>query len=84
MQLLDTMLLKLCSNPVSDDIMNPLSSCLPILMDQAARLKLLKEMSTPDDIHVAVRQVGDTSWGVHIHRTDDTGVQVPGMDDTDG
>jgi hypothetical protein len=78
------MLSKLCSNPVSDDFINPPPSYLPIFMDQATRSKLLKEMPTLDDIDVAVRQVRDASWGVQIPRMDDTGVQVPRRDDSGG
>jgi hypothetical protein len=33
MKVMDTMLLKLCSDPISNDFINPLSSCLPIFMD---------------------------------------------------
>jgi hypothetical protein len=33
MKVMDTMLLKLCSDPIPNDFINPLSSCLPIFMD---------------------------------------------------
>jgi hypothetical protein len=66
MKVLDVMLLKVCSDSISDDRINPPPSCLPIFMDQAARSKLLKEMPTLDDIDVAVRQVRDVSRGMSI------------------
>jgi hypothetical protein len=55
LKVLDTMLLKLSSDSISDDLVNPPSSCLPIFMDQAVRSKLLKKMPTLDDIDVTVR-----------------------------
>jgi hypothetical protein len=55
MRVLDSMLSNLCSDPIIDDLINRLPSCLPIFMDQAVRSKLLKEMSTLDDIDVTVR-----------------------------
>jgi hypothetical protein len=64
MKLLDTMLSKLCSDLITNDLINPPPSCLPIFMDQVARSKLLKEMPTLDDIDVVVRQVRDASQGV--------------------
>jgi hypothetical protein len=55
LKVLDTMLLKLSSDSISDDLINPPPSCLPIFMDQAVRSKLLKKMPTLDDIDVTVR-----------------------------
>jgi hypothetical protein len=70
LRVLDMMMSKLSSDPVSDDSVNPSPSCMPIFMDLAARLKLLKVMPTLDDMDIIVKQVGDTSQGVQIHRTD--------------
>jgi hypothetical protein len=74
LKVLDIMLSKLSSDSISDNVINPLPSCLPIFMDQEARSMLLKMMPTLNDIDVVVRQVGDTSRGVRI----------PGMDAADG
>jgi hypothetical protein len=54
MRVLDAMLSKLSFDLISYDLLNSPPSCLPIFMDQAAMLKLLKEMPTLDDIDVAV------------------------------
>jgi hypothetical protein len=55
LKVLDTMLSKLSSDLISDDFINPPSSCFPIFMDQAMSSKPLKEMPTLDDTDVAVR-----------------------------
>jgi hypothetical protein len=75
MKVLDTMLSKLCSNSISDGLINSPPSCLPIFTDQVVRSKLLKEMPTLDDIDVVVRQVRDASWGVQIPIMDGVGGQ---------
>jgi hypothetical protein len=71
----DTMLSKLSSDLISDDVVNPPPSCLPIFMDQEARSMLLKTMPTLDDNNVMVRKVRDTSRGVRITIMDATGGQ---------
>jgi hypothetical protein len=76
MKVLDMMLSKLSSNPISNDVINPPASCLPIFMDQVVRSKLLKEMPTLDDIDVVVWQIRDASPGVQIHRMDATEGQM--------
>jgi hypothetical protein len=55
LRVLDMMLSKLISNPVSNDSINPPPSCMPIFMEQAARSKLLKEMPKLDDIEVTMK-----------------------------
>jgi hypothetical protein len=74
MKVLDTMLSKLCSDLITDDLINPPPSCLPIIIFLAVRSKLLKEMPTLDNMDVVVWQVGDASRGV----------QIPRMHDADG
>jgi hypothetical protein len=37
MKVLDMMLSKLCSDTITDDLINPPPSCLPIFMDQTVR-----------------------------------------------
>jgi hypothetical protein len=64
MKVLDTMLSMSCSDSISDDLINPSPSCLPIFMHQVAKSKLLKEMPMLDDIDVIVRQVKNVSQGV--------------------
>jgi hypothetical protein len=64
LRVLDTMLWKLTSNLVSDDSINHPPSCMPIFLDQATRLKLLKVMPTLDDMDIIVKQVGDMSRGM--------------------
>jgi hypothetical protein len=46
---------------------------MPICLDQAVRLLLLKEIPTLDDIDIIVRQRGDQSRGMHILGTDAAG-----------
>jgi hypothetical protein len=41
MKVMDMMLSKLSSNPISNEVINPPPSYLPIFMDQVARSKLL-------------------------------------------
>jgi hypothetical protein len=60
-KMLDAMLSKLCTDPISTDFVNPPTPCKPIFLDQATRSKLLKEMPTLDDIDITVRHVGVVS-----------------------
>jgi hypothetical protein len=50
-KVLEAMLTKLSS----DDFVNPPLLCMPIYLDQAARLLLLKQMPTLDNIDVVVQ-----------------------------
>jgi hypothetical protein len=70
MKVLDALLSKLCSDLITDYLIKPPPSCLPIFMDQAPRSKLLKEMPTLDVIDVTMWQARDVSWGVQIPGTD--------------
>jgi hypothetical protein len=63
------MLQKLSFDPSSDDFINPSARCMPLCLDQATRLLLLKELPTLDYIDIAVRQTGDQSRDVHIAGT---------------
>jgi hypothetical protein len=49
------MLTKLSSDLNSDDFVNPPLLCMPIYLDQATRLLLLKQMPTLDNIDVVVQ-----------------------------
>jgi hypothetical protein len=60
-KVLDAMLSKLSSDPISADFVNPPLPCMLIFLDQATRSKLLKEMPTLDNIDITVWQVGDAS-----------------------
>jgi hypothetical protein len=79
LKVLDMMLPKLSSDSIFDDLVNPLPPPPPLAVLLAnihglgARLKLLKEMPTLDDIDVTVRQVEDAYQGVHIPRMDAVG-----------
>jgi hypothetical protein len=64
MKMLDTLLSRLSSGPISDDLINSPPSYLPIFMDHAERSKLLKMMPTLDDIDVTVWHIEDASWAV--------------------
>jgi hypothetical protein len=74
-KVLEVVLSKLSTDPVSNDFVNPSPPCTPIFLDQAIRSVLLKEMPTLDDTDVTMRQVGDTSQGMHIHDMDAVGDQ---------
>jgi hypothetical protein len=52
---LEAMLMKLSSDPNSDNFINPSPLCKPIFLDQVVRLLLLKHMPKLNDIDVAVR-----------------------------
>jgi hypothetical protein len=83
MKVLDMMLSTLSCDLISNDLVNPLSSCLPIFMDQAVRSNLLKDMPKLDDIDVIVQQIRDASQGVKIPKIDDADGQR-GMGPTSG
>jgi hypothetical protein len=51
---LDTMLSKLSTDPSSIGFITPPMHCMPICMNQAARLLLLMAMPTLDDIDIAL------------------------------
>jgi hypothetical protein len=54
-KVLEAMLSKLSFGPVSEDFVNPPSSCMPICLDQAMRSVLLKDIPTLDDTDVTMR-----------------------------
>jgi hypothetical protein len=74
-KVLEAMLMKLSSDPHSDDFINLPPLCQPIFLDQAARSLLLKQMPTLNEIDIAVRHADDTSRGVQIPGTDAAGGQ---------
>jgi hypothetical protein len=64
---------KLSPDPASAGFTTLPPAYAPLCSDQATRRRLLQELSTLDDISLAVRQKGDESRGVQIPRADVTG-----------
>jgi hypothetical protein len=67
------MLSKRSIDPSSADFINHPAWCMPLCLDQAVRLLLLKELPPLDDIDIAPWQKGNHYHGVHILRMGVTG-----------
>jgi hypothetical protein len=67
---LGTLLGRLIPHLTSIDFITPPVTYAPMCLDQATRMRLLRELPTLDNIGIAVRQRGDESRGIHIPRVD--------------
>jgi hypothetical protein len=67
---LGALLARLSPNPSSVDFVTPPAACTPMCSDKVARMRLLRELPTLDDISIVARQRGDESWGIQIPEAD--------------
>jgi hypothetical protein len=65
---LGVLLGRLSPNPSSVDFITPPAVCAPMCLDQAMRMRLMRELPTLDDINIVARQRGDKFQGVQIPR----------------